>query len=164
MELGAAIKAGEISVREASQAALDAIAARDGELNTFITVTGEQALARADQLQAGVKDAASPLYGVPMSFKDNICTKGVKTSCASRILGDFAPPYDATVVEKLTAAGALSLGKGNMDEFAMGSTSETSCYGPVRNPWDTGRAPGGSSGGGAAAVAAGLLIVALACL
>ena len=156
LELGAAIKKGEVSVAEAAQAALDAIGARDGALNSFITVEGERALARAEQLQKGVKDAASPLYGVPMAIKDNICTRAVRTSCASKILGDFKPPYDATVVEKLSAAGALSLGKLNMDEFAMGSTTETSFYGSTRNPWDLERAPGGSSGGAAAAVAAGL--------
>ena len=156
LELGAAIRKGEVSVVEATQAALDAIRERDGALNSFITVEGERALARAEQLQKGVKDAVSPLYGVPMGVKDNICTKGVKTSCASKILGDFKPPYDATVVEKLAAAGAVGLGKLNLDEFAMGSTTETSFYGPTRNPWDLDRAPGGSSGGGAAAVAAGL--------
>ena len=156
LELGAAIKKGEVSVMEAAQAALDAAAARNGDLNAFITVTGERALDRAKQLQAGVKDARSPLYGVPMAFKDNIATRGVKTSCASKILGDFAPPYNATVADKLAQAGAVSLGKLNMDEFAMGSTSETSFYGPVKNPWDRSRVPGGSSGGAAAAVAAGL--------
>ena len=156
LELGAAIKKREVSVREAAQAALDAVSAGNGALNAFITVTAEQALARAEQLQAGVGDARSPLYGVPMALKDNICTRGVKTSCASKILGDFAPPYDASVVEALAQAGAVSLGKLNMDEFAMGSTSETSFYGPVKNPWDLRRVPGGSSGGGAAAVAAGM--------
>ena len=148
LELGAAIKRGMVSIPEAAQAALDAIQARDGTFNSFITVTGERAMERAMALQKGVKDAQSPLYGVPMALKDNICTKGFKTSCASKILGDFRPPYDATVVERLAAAGALSLGKLNMDEFAMGSTSETSFYGPTRNPWDLTRVPGGSSGGG----------------
>ncbi len=156
LELGAAIKRGEVSVREATQAALNQISARDGALNAFITVTGQRALERAGRLQAGVRDAQSPLYGVPMAVKDNICTKGVKTSCASKILGDFVPPYEAAAVEKLAGAGAVSLGKLNMDEFAMGSTSETSFYGPVKNPWDLERVPGGSSGGAAAAVAAGM--------
>ena len=156
LELGAVIRRGEVSVAEAAQAALAAIEAEDGALNSFITVEGERALERAAQLQPGVKEAQSPLYGVPMALKDNICTKGIKTTCASKILGDFRPPYDATVVERLAAAGALGLGKLNLDEFAMGSTSETSWYGPTRNPWDPDRAPGGSSGGAAAAVAAGL--------
>ena len=156
LELGAAIKKGEVSVREAAQAALDAVSAQNGELNAFITITRERALDRAEKLQARVKEADSPLYGVPMAIKDNICTKGVKTSCASKILGDFAPPYDADVLERLARAGAVSLGKLNMDEFAMGSTSETSFYGPVKNPWNLERAPGGSSGGAAAAVAAGM--------
>ncbi len=156
LELGAAIKKGEVSVKEAAQAALDSLSAQDKALNAFITVTGEQALDRAEKLQDGAKDAQSPLYGVPMAIKDNICTRGVKTSCASKILGDFAPPYDATVAGKLANAGAVSLGKLNMDEFAMGSTSETSFYGPVKNPWALDRVPGGSSGGAAAAVAAGI--------
>ncbi len=156
LELGAAIKKGEVSVKEAAQAALDSLSAQDKALNAFITVTGEQALDRAEKLQDGAKDAQSPLYGVPMAIKDNICTRGVKTSCASKILGDFAPPYDATVAGKLANAGVVSLGKLNMDEFAMGSTSETSFYGPVKNPWALDRVPGGSSGGAAAAVAAGM--------
>ena len=156
LELGAAIRAGDVSIAEATQTALDVMAEREPSLNCFITAAGEQAMARAQALQAGVKEAKSPLYGVPMAIKDNICTKGVKTCCASKILGDFTPPYDAAVTERLTEAGAVSLGKLNMDEFAMGSTSETSFYGPTRNPWDLTRVPGGSSGGGAAAVAAGL--------
>ena len=152
LQLGAAIKKGEVSIEEATRAALEAVEANQ-KLNSFITRTGEQALEQAKALQANAKTAASPLYGVPMAIKDNICTKGVKTTCASKILGDFAPPYDATVTERLAAAGAVSLGKLNMDEFAMGSTTETSFYGPTRNPWDTERVPGGSSGGAAAAVA-----------
>ena len=104
LELGAAIKKGETSVPEATQAALDRISTQDKALNAFITIAGEQALDRAKALQTGVKGADSPLYGVPMAIKDNICTCGMKTSCASKILGDFTPPYDATVVEKLTEA------------------------------------------------------------
>lgn len=153
LELGAAIKKGEVSIEEVTRTALEAVEQREGELNCFITRTGEQALERARALQAGVKEASSPLYGVPMAIKDNICTKGVKTSCASKILGDFTPPYEATAAERMEQAGCVSLGKLNMDEFAMGSTTETSFYGPTHNPWDTGRVPGGSSGGAAAAVA-----------
>lgn len=155
LELGEAIKKGQVSVPEATHAALNQVAKANPENNAFITVTAEAAMARAEALQKGVKDAAAPLYGVPMALKDNICTKGVKTSCASKILGDFAPIYDATLVEKLEERGSVSLGKLNMDEFAMGSTSETSYYGPVKNPWALDRVPGGSSGGAAAAVAAG---------
>ncbi|MCI2105742.1 MAG: Asp-tRNA(Asn)/Glu-tRNA(Gln) amidotransferase subunit GatA [Intestinimonas sp.] len=155
LELGAAIKKGEVSVPEATRAALNRVSEANPENNAFITVTAEAAMARAEELQKGVKDASAPLYGVPMALKDNICTKGVKTSCASKILGDFAPVYDATLVEKLEQGGNVLLGKLNMDEFAMGSTSETSYYGPVKNPWATDHVPGGSSGGAAAAVAAG---------
>jgi len=154
LELGTAIKEGALSPAQAVQAGLDA-AGRHTHLNSFITLTGTRALERAQQLRPGGAGAESPLYGVPMGVKDNICTKGIKTTCASMILGDFAPPYDAAAVERLNQAGAVCLGKLNMDEFAMGSTTETSYYGPVRNPWDPGRVPGGSSGGAAAAVAAG---------
>ncbi len=153
LQLGAAIRVGEVSIPEVTQAALD-VAAK-GTHNAFITLTAGQAMARAEELQKNRKNAESPLYGVPMSFKDNICTKGVKTSCASRILGNFQPPYSAAVVDLLDNAGAISIGKTNMDEFAMGSTSETSFYGPVKNPRDLTRAPGGSSGGAAVSVAEG---------
>lgn len=153
LQLGKALKAGEVSVQEATQAALDAIAAREPECNSYIIVLADQARERAQSLEGKLPD--SPLAGVPAGIKDNICTLGVKTSCASKILGDFAPPYDATVMEKFRSAGGIMLGKLNMDEFAMGSTTETSFYGPTRNPWDPERVPGGSSGGAAAAVAAG---------
>lgn len=152
LQLGEVIKKGGVSIPEVTRLALET--AQNAPHNAFITFTPERAMERAEQLQAGVKDAQNPLYGVPMAIKDNICTKGVKTSCASGILGDFAPPYDATVVDRLARAGAVSTGKTNMDEFAMGSTSETSFYGPVKNPWDPEHTPGGSSGGSAAAVAA----------
>ena len=156
LQLGAAIRAGEVSAREAARASLDAIAARQGENNAFITVLAEQAMAQAGVLDEDkAKRIAGPLAGVPAGVKDNICTLDVKTSCASKILGEFAPPYDATVMEKFRAAGGVMVGKLNMDGFAMGSTTETSFYGPARNPWDLERVPGGSSGGAAAAVAAG---------
>ena len=147
LELGEKLRSGEVSREEAVETARARIRAAQPVNNAFVTVTEAPAPA--------VEGAASPLAGVPMAYKDNICTKGVRTTCASKILGDFTPCYDATVVERLATAGAVSLGKLNMDEFAMGSTSETSCFGAVKNPWDLTRAAGGSSGGAAAAVAAG---------
>ncbi len=136
---------------------LERITRLDPQLNSFITVCADEAraaAARADELLA--RGAGGPLTGVPYANKDIFCTRGVRTSCASRMLDNFVAPYDATVVEKLGAAGMVMLGKTNMDEFAMGSSNETSWYGPVRNPWDPRRVPGGSSGGSAAAVAARL--------
>ena len=155
LELSEKLRSGEVSQHEAIKAALMRIDAAQPENNAFITVTDAPSLPAADL-------SISPLAGVPMAYKDNICTKGVKTSCASKILGSFKPTYDATVVERLSAAGAVSLGKLNMDEFAMGSTSETSFYGSVKNPWALDRVPGGSSGGAAAAVAAGEVWYAIA--
>ncbi|MCD8086197.1 MAG: Asp-tRNA(Asn)/Glu-tRNA(Gln) amidotransferase subunit GatA [Clostridiales bacterium] len=157
VELGRLLRKGELSVKEATKAALSAIDGRQRGNNAFITVTGDEALARAEQVQRRLLsgEGVGPLTGVPAAIKDNICTQGVKTTCASKIMGDFLSPYQATVMEKLEQAGAVSLGKLNMDEFAMGSTTEASFYGPTRNPWDLGRVPGGSSGGAAAAVAAG---------
>ncbi|MCD7882001.1 MAG: Asp-tRNA(Asn)/Glu-tRNA(Gln) amidotransferase subunit GatA [Clostridiales bacterium] len=156
LELGRAIKAGEVSVPEATQAALSAIEAKNRENNAFITVLNDRAMEEAEAVQKKISagELTGPLAGVPLAIKDNICTKGVKTSCASKILGDFVPPYDATLTEKIHAMGGVVLGKLNMDEFAMGSTTETSFYGPTKNPWDLGRVPGGSSGGAAAAIAA----------
>ncbi len=127
------------------------------ELNAFVTVAEQQALAQARAADARIAQGEqSPLLGVPIAHKDIFCTNGLRTSCGSRMLDNFIAPYDATVVERLNGAGAVTLGKTNMDEFAMGSSNETSFYGPVRNPWDTGVVPGGSSGGSAAAVAARL--------
>lgn len=155
LQLGAAIRKGEVSPVEAARAALERIEATKSD-NAFVALTADAALQRAEDV--GKKIAAGeltgPLAGVPLGIKDNICTKGVSTTCASKILTGFEPPYDATLVEKLDTLGAISLGKLNMDEFAMGSTTETSFYGPTHNPWDAGRVPGGSSGGAAAAVAA----------
>lgn len=157
LELGRKIRDGELTAPGAVQSVLDEIKKKDGNINAYITVTEAEALARAEEVQLKI-DAGeykdSPLAGVPVAIKDNISTKGIKTSCASKILGDFKPPYNATVIDKLSQAGAVIIGKLNMDEFAMGSTGETSYYGETKNPWNTDRVTGGSSSGAAAAVAA----------
>jgi aspartyl-tRNA(Asn)/glutamyl-tRNA(Gln) amidotransferase subunit A len=149
---------GAASSRELTQTCLERIAEHDPALNAFIEVTPEHALKAADaadqQRKAG---SAGPLTGVPMAHKDIFCTRGIRTTCASKMLENFVSPYDATVVERLAAAGMVSVGKTNMDEFAMGSSNETSYFGAVKNPWDHAKSPGGSSGGSAAAVAAGLV-------
>jgi aspartyl-tRNA(Asn)/glutamyl-tRNA(Gln) amidotransferase subunit A len=148
----------QFSSQELARHFLDRIAALDPKLNSFITVTPEIALEQARTADARLSAGnAGPLTGIPIAQKDIFCTQGVRTSCASRMLDRFIAPYDATVVTKLHAeAGSVMLGKCNMDEFAMGSSNETSWYGPVKNPWDPTRVPGGSSGGSVAAVAAGL--------
>ncbi len=157
-ELAAGLRAGEFSSEELTRACLDRIAAHDGTLNSFITVDEEKALAQARAADARLAAGeAGPLTGIPVAQKDIFCTDGVLTTCASRMLENFVAPYSATVVEKFDAAGAVMIGKTNMDEFAMGSSNETSYYGPVRNPWNTETVPGGSSGGSAAAVAARLV-------
>ncbi len=161
-ELASALDAGEFSSRELAETLLTRIDRFDGNLNSFISVTPDQALAAADRADAArARGEAGPLTGMPLAIKDLFCTEGVKTSAGSRMLDNFISPYDATVVEKLKAAGTVSLGKTNMDEFAMGSSNENSFYGPVKNPWDTEAVPGGSSGGSAAAVAAGLVPAAM---
>jgi aspartyl-tRNA(Asn)/glutamyl-tRNA(Gln) amidotransferase subunit A len=152
-----ALRARDFSSEELVQHLLDRIGRLDGELNAFVTVTGEAARAAARAADTVLAGGGGPLAGVPIAHKDIFCTAGVKTSCGSRMLDNFISPYDATVVERLREAGTIMLGKTNMDEFAMGSSNETSFYGPVRNPWDLGRVPGGSSGGSAAAVAARLV-------
>ncbi|MCP1727373.1 aspartyl-tRNA(Asn)/glutamyl-tRNA(Gln) amidotransferase subunit A [Natronospira proteinivora] len=154
-ELAAALKKGDVSSEELTRHYLDRIEKLDERYNAFITPTPDQALAQAREadkrLAAG---EGGPLTGLPLAHKDIFCTRGIKTSCGSRMLDNFVSPYDATVVERLAQAGVVTLGKTNMDEFAMGSSNETSYYGPVKNPWDETRVPGGSSGGSAAAVAA----------
>jgi aspartyl-tRNA(Asn)/glutamyl-tRNA(Gln) amidotransferase subunit A len=156
-ELSAALQQGGVSSVELTGQYLARIAQHQGTLNAFISVTQEAALLEAERadarLRAGERGA---LIGVPIAHKDIFCTAGQKTTCGSRMLANFVSPYDATVVERLRAAGAVMLGKTNMDEFAMGSSNENSYFGPVRNPWDVARVPGGSSGGSAAAVAARL--------
>ena len=156
-ELSAELRSKKISSVELTQSYLQRIEKFDGQLNSFITVTPELALAQARAADARIAAGnAGPLTGIPIAQKDIFCTKGVRTSCASKMLDNFISPYDATVVHNLAQAGMVMLGKTNMDEFAMGSSNETSYYGPVRNPWDTSTVPGGSSGGSAAALAARL--------
>jgi aspartyl-tRNA(Asn)/glutamyl-tRNA(Gln) amidotransferase subunit A len=158
-----ALTAKKISARELAAEHYSRIAARNPELNAFLTLSEERAYAQADRIDALVAAGKPlpPLAGVPVALKDVLSTRGVRTTCGSKILEHYIPPYDATAVERLDAAGAVLLGKTNCDEFAMGSSNENSAYGPVLNPEATDRIPGGSSGGSAAAVAAGLAVAAL---
>ncbi|MDA8211206.1 MAG: Asp-tRNA(Asn)/Glu-tRNA(Gln) amidotransferase subunit GatA [Clostridia bacterium] len=153
----------EVSSVELIQAVLDRIDAVEGRVKAFVSITRDEALAKAKEVDARIKagEAIGPLAGVPMVLKDNMCTKGIKTTCSSKILHNFVPPYNATVVEKLAAAGAVVVGKANLDEFAMGSSTENSGFFATRNPWNTEAVPGGSSGGSAASVAAGEAIYSL---
>ncbi|HFQ14014.1 MAG TPA: Asp-tRNA(Asn)/Glu-tRNA(Gln) amidotransferase GatCAB subunit A, partial [Gammaproteobacteria bacterium] len=156
-ELARGLREGEYSSEELTRHFLERIKKLDETVNSFITVSEERALAQARQADARIAAGeAGPLTGIPLAQKDIFCTDGVKTSCGSKMLDNFIAPYDATSVAQLDAAGSVMLGKTNMDEFAMGSSNETSYYGPVRNPWNPDTVPGGSSGGSAAAVAARL--------
>ncbi|MCC6602563.1 MAG: Asp-tRNA(Asn)/Glu-tRNA(Gln) amidotransferase subunit GatA [Anaerolineae bacterium] len=162
VELRAALRRGEVSSVAVTQAMLDRIVDVDNELQSYLTLTDELALEQAKAADARLANGErTPLLGVPVAIKDIICTEGVPTTAGSKILEGFVPPYDAFVVQKLKAAGAVILGKTNTDEFAMGSSTENSAYFTTRNPWDHERVPGGSSGGSAAAVAAGLAYAAL---
>jgi len=154
-ELSAALAARRVSSVEVTESFLERIARLNGGLNAFVTVDRERSLAQARAADARrARGEAGPLTGIPVAHKDIYCTKGMRTSCGSKMLANFVSPYDAHVIEGFAAAGAVLLGKTNMDEFAMGSSNESSHWGPVRNPWDANRVPGGSSGGSAAAVAA----------
>lgn len=157
VRLSEKIKSGEVMVKEAAEASLQAIRNKEKEIHAFISIDEEGALRQAEEVQKKIEkgEQTGPLAGVPVAIKDNICTLGIKTTCASRILHNFVPTYDAHVIKSLKDAGAIIIGKTNMDEFAMGSTTETSAFGVTKNPANQDHVPGGSSGGSCAAVAAG---------
>ena len=156
LELGKKIQAGEVTAPEAAAAALRRIREMEPSIHAYVTVDEEGAMAQAETVQREIEAGrlSGPLAGVPVAIKDNICTEGLRTTCSSKILEHFVPAYTAQAAEQLKKAGAVILGKTNMDEFAMGSTTETSAFGPTKNPWNTDHVPGGSSGGSCAAVAA----------
>src|SRR5438876_5849353 len=158
IEAGELLRQRKISSVELTRAHLDRIRAVDDKVKAFILVTDELAMKQAEEADRRFNNGAtvSPLTGIPLAIKDVICTKGITTTCGSNMLKDFKPPYDAMVMERLNAAGIVMMGKTNMDEFAMGSSTEHSAFFPTHNPWDLERAPGGSSGGSAVAVAAGM--------
>ena len=156
-ELSEKLISREVSAREVTQSVLGRIASTEERVHAFVTVTESVALAQADAVDTARAsgESVSPLAGIPIALKDNLCTTGIETTCSSMILRGFVPPYSATVVEKLEASGSVFIGKANLDEFAMGSSTENSAFGASHNPWDIGTVPGGSSGGSTAAVAAG---------
>ena len=156
------VASGDLSAAELIEATLDAITAQDENLGAFLAVYGKQARQRAQQIDSDADLRRQPLAGVPIAVKDNLCVAGHQTTAGSRILEPFSPPFTATVVERLESAGAVLIGKTNLDEFAMGSSTENSAFRRTTNPWDISRVPGGSSGGSAAAVASGVVAGALA--
>lgn len=156
-----AVRSGQVTAREVAAAALQRIEALDAKLGAFLTVEPERVLARADEIDRTIRERDYPLAGVPVAVKDNICTRNLRTTCGSRILRNYLPPYNATAVERLELAGAIIIGKANCDEFAMGSSTENSAFHVARNPYDPERVSGGSSGGSAVAVAAGMATLAL---
>jgi aspartyl-tRNA(Asn)/glutamyl-tRNA(Gln) amidotransferase subunit A len=161
LELRKNIARGDTTAHKTAASTIDAAEKLNGSLNAFLQIDREGALKRADELDNDPNRNDLSLAGAPVAIKDNICVKGLQTSCGSRILGPYRPPYNATAIDRLIQAGAIISGKTNCDEFAMGSSNENSAFGPVKNPWDLSRVPGGSSGGSAAAVAAGIVPVAL---
>ncbi|RGY95448.1 Asp-tRNA(Asn)/Glu-tRNA(Gln) amidotransferase subunit GatA [Clostridium sp. AM58-1XD] len=163
VQLGKKIKSGEIGVREAVKSCTDQIKKKEKQMNAFVTIQDTGLKGRIREVESGIREGRyrGPLAGVPVAVKDNICTKGIRTTCSSRILENFIPAYEAEAVKRLEASGAILIGKTNMDEFAMGSTTETSSFGATKNPWNLNHVPGGSSGGSCAAVACGEAFFAL---